>query len=246
MTKHTHATSTKPRPELFFTPRRLPQFSLGALTAYIARSAGPVDPRLFCQMPPSASMRAFSPTMSTASSVAGLGNIMPSRIVHKLAIEGHCRANAEGATLRLYMKVGRSGDVFRFHCRMLTRLDRPSPRGSYCRSLHSTLPRYSLCSQHHFGLILIIFTEENVRIVNSKVHPLDSSSTPYAFSSTAVPLLHRTARALSLPARSNKSYYAFLGIPPPPLTSPAEGSPRRSSNSAPLPVTVTGTFGTNE
>ncbi len=66
------------------------------------------------RMPPSSSMRAFSPTMSTVSSVAGLGNIMPSRIVHKLAIEGHCRANAEGATLRLYMKVGRSNDVFWF------------------------------------------------------------------------------------------------------------------------------------
>lgn len=39
---------------------------------------------------------------------------MPSRIVHKLAIEGHCRASAEGATLRLYMKVGRSSDCFGF------------------------------------------------------------------------------------------------------------------------------------
>jgi hypothetical protein len=58
--------------------------------------------------------------MSTASSVVGLGNIMPSRIVHKLTVEGHCRANAEGATLRLYMKVGHSGDVIRFHRRMLT------------------------------------------------------------------------------------------------------------------------------
>lgn len=193
-------------------------------------------------MPPSSSTRAFSPTMSTVSSVAGLGNIMPSRIVHKLAIEGHCRANAEGATLRLYMKVGRSNEVFWFRRCMLTRLDRPSPRGSYCRSLHSALSRYGLCSQHHSGLILNTFTEENVRIVNSKVHPLDSNSTPYAFSSSAVPLLHRTARALNLPARSSKSYYTFLGIPPPPLTSPSEVGTRRSGNSVPLPVTVTGTF----
>ena len=125
---------------------------------------------------------------------------------------------------------------------------------SYADSIRSSFPLRVLlqeppfrCSQvwllsQHSGLVLIPFTEENIRIVNSKVHPLDSSSTPYAFSSSAVPLLHRTARALNLPARSSKSYYAFLGIPPPPISSPSEMGPRRTGNSAPLPVTVTGTF----
>ncbi|KAG8831745.1 hypothetical protein FRC17_002628 [Serendipita sp. 399] len=84
---------------------------------------------------------------------------------------------------------------------------------------------------------------ENVRIVTSKVHPLDSSSTPYAFSSTAVPLLHKAARSLNLPPRSNKSYYTFLGIPPPtpPAASPADpSSSRRAAAAAPLPLSVTG------
>ena len=82
-----------------------------------------------------------------------------------------------------------------------------------------------------------------MRIVTSKVQPLDSTSTPYAFSSSAVPLLHKAARALNLPARSNKSYYTFLGIPPLPQAAPTPldtGSSRRAAAAAPLPLSVTG------
>ena len=42
--------------------------------------------------------------------------------------------------------------------------------------------------------------------MDSQVHPLDANSTPYNFSSTTSPLLHKAARALSLPARSPQSY----------------------------------------
>jgi hypothetical protein len=82
-----------------------------------------------------------------------------------------------------------------------------------------------------------------VRIVTSKVQPLDSTSTPYAFSSSAVPLLHKAARALNLPARSNKSYYTFLGIPPLTQATPTPLDPsssRRAAAAAPLPLSVTG------
>jgi len=130
--------------------------------------------------------------------------------------------------------------LFRFRRRMLTRFRSSFRLMALLREPPFRSFQVWLMFTDHSDLILILFTEENVRIVNSKVHPLDSSSTPYAFSSSAVPLLHRTARALNLPARSSKSYYAFLGIPPPPLTSPSEVGLRRSGNSAPLPVTVTG------
>ena len=178
--------------------------------------------------------------MSTASLVAGLGNIIPSRIVHKLTIEGHCHASAEGASLRLYMKVGHSSYAFWFYHRMLTQF-----------SLSFRLRTLSQEPPFRSSQVWLMVTpfwphsdtiyRGNVRIVNSKVHPLDSSSTPYAFSSSTVPLLHQTARALNLPVRSSNSYYAFLGMPPPLLTSPSEVGPRRSGNNALLPVTVMGT-----
>jgi hypothetical protein len=49
-----------------------------------------------------------------------------------------------------------------------------------------------------------------VKIVESEVHPLDSSSVPYNFSSAASPLLHNAARALNLPARSPHSYLTLF------------------------------------
>ena len=45
--------------------------------------------------------------------------------------------------------------------------------------------------------------------MDSQVHPLDSNSTPYNFSSTTSPLLHKAARALNLPARSTQSYVSM-------------------------------------
>ena len=45
--------------------------------------------------------------------------------------------------------------------------------------------------------------------MDSQVHPLDSNSTPYNFSSTTSPLLHKAARALNLPARSPHSYVSL-------------------------------------
>lgn len=52
--------------------------------------------------------------------------------------------------------------------------------------------------------------EENVKIIESEVHPLDQSSVPYNFSSEASPLLHNAARALNLPARSPHSYLTLF------------------------------------
>ena len=42
--------------------------------------------------------------------------------------------------------------------------------------------------------------------MDQEVHPLDANSTPYNFSTTTSPLLHKAARALNLPARSPQSY----------------------------------------
>jgi len=56
------------------------------------------------------------------------------------------------------------------------------------------------------GGTISLFPEENLKILDSHVHPLDHNSVPYNFSSTTSPLLHRAARALNLPARSATSY----------------------------------------
>jgi len=55
-----------------------------------------------------------------------------------------------------------------------------------------------------------LLSEENVKILDSEVHPLDTSSVPYNFSSTASPLLHNAARALNLAARSHQSYLSLF------------------------------------
>ncbi|KAH9060011.1 hypothetical protein EDB87DRAFT_1618001 [Lactarius vividus] len=60
------------------------------------------------------------------------------------------------------------------------------------------------------GSAIPLFKEENVKILESEVHPLDPSSVPYNFSSTASPLLHNAARALNLPARSPHSYLTLF------------------------------------
>lgn len=56
------------------------------------------------------------------------------------------------------------------------------------------------------GATLALFPEENLKILDSQVHPLDNNSVPYNFSSTTSPMLHRAARALNLPARSSSMY----------------------------------------
>lgn len=89
------------------------------------------------------------------------------------------------------------------------------------------------------GQAIPLFPEENVRIITSKVHPLDPNSAPYAFSTTNAPLLHRTARALNLPPRLAKSYYPIVGVPAPP-PSPGESSSYRKNASQPLGVSLTG------
>ncbi|KAI0060878.1 hypothetical protein BV25DRAFT_911170 [Artomyces pyxidatus] len=61
------------------------------------------------------------------------------------------------------------------------------------------------------GSAIPLFKEENVKILDSEVHPLDNSSVPYNFSSKTSPLLHNAARALNLPARSPHSYLTLFG-----------------------------------
>ncbi len=48
--------------------------------------------------------------------------------------------------------------------------------------------------------------EENLKVLDQQVHPLDVNSTPYNFSSTISPLLHKAAHALNLPTRSPHPY----------------------------------------
>ncbi|EGN95655.1 hypothetical protein SERLA73DRAFT_19786, partial [Serpula lacrymans var. lacrymans S7.3] len=69
--------------------------------------------------------------------------------------------------------------------------------------------------------------EENLKILSSQVHPIDSNSVPYNFSSTTCPLLNNAARALGLPARSERSYLSVFGVS---ASTSSIGSSSRSSN----------------
>ncbi|PPQ98811.1 hypothetical protein CVT24_003365 [Panaeolus cyanescens] len=56
------------------------------------------------------------------------------------------------------------------------------------------------------GSTIPLFPEENIKVITSRVHPLNSNSVPYNFSSSSSPLLHAAARALNLPARSTECF----------------------------------------
>ncbi|KAL5532859.1 ZCCHC8_2 [Sanghuangporus sanghuang] len=128
---------------------------------------------------------AFSPTLSSATSYTGTG---PSKlnIVSRLAIEGKVKQSVDGASIKLYLKIG-------------VPIDSVTP-----------------------GQIIPIFAEENIKIRDYSVHPLDSDSVPYNFSSSSHPLLHNAARALNLPARSTKSYLSLFDTTP--QSTPGRGS----------------------
>lgn len=74
-------------------------------------------------------------------------------------------------------------------------------------------------------------------MLSAQVHPLDTHSAPYNFSSTSFPLLNNAARALHLPALSQKSYLAVFGVPT--TASSTMHSSRTSSSTASSPTNNT-------
>ncbi|KAI0636674.1 hypothetical protein C8Q77DRAFT_1049373 [Trametes polyzona] len=91
-------------------------------------------------------------------------------VVTRLAIEGRAERGADGAAIKVYLKI--------------------------------SLPLDSITP----GASIPLFPEENLKILDQQVHPLDANSAPYNFSSVTSPLLHKAARALNLPARSSQTY----------------------------------------
>lgn len=75
---------------------------------------------------------------------------------------------------------------------------------------------------------MVVAPEENLKIMDSQVHPLDANSAPYSFSSANSPLLHKAARVLNLPARSAQTYV------------PMSASTTSSDNLPPLDERYTG------
>ncbi|KIJ69176.1 hypothetical protein HYDPIDRAFT_24029 [Hydnomerulius pinastri MD-312] len=65
------------------------------------------------------------------------------------------------------------------------------------------------------GSTIPLFPEENLKLLSAQVHPIDHNSVPYNFSSATFPMLNNAARALNLPARSQKSYMSVFGLPTP-------------------------------
>ncbi|KIL69846.1 hypothetical protein M378DRAFT_69096 [Amanita muscaria Koide BX008] len=113
----------------------------------------------------------YTPTITSGGQQAQKVNIT------RLAIEGRARQNADGASVKVYLKISFPID--------------------------SVTP----------GATIPLFQEENVKILESQVHPLDNNSIPYNFSSNLAPLLHNAARALNLPPRSSETFYSAFTIP---------------------------------
>ncbi|KAI0699993.1 hypothetical protein BC835DRAFT_1540845 [Cytidiella melzeri] len=82
------------------------------------------------------------------------------------------------------------------------------------------------------GSTVPLFKEENLKILDSQVHPLDNNSAPYNFSTTTCPLLRKAGRALNLSARLKDSYMSLFG--------PSVSSSSSASSAAPLEDRYTG------
>lgn len=91
-----------------------------------------------------------------------------------------------------------------------------------------------------FYRLTLFCSEENVKILLSKVHPLNASSAPYNFSTTLDPLLHQASRVLNLPGRLQQSYMSLFDPISPTSPSSYSSNSSSSSNSAPLDEKYTG------
>ncbi|KAI0306721.1 hypothetical protein B0F90DRAFT_1623665 [Multifurca ochricompacta] len=98
-----------------------------------------------------------------------------------------------------------------------------------------TLPLDNIVPGTAISIFKGSYSQENVKILESEVHPLDPSSVPYNFSSASSPLLHNAARALNLPARSPHSYLTLFDQQPN-LSSRLISSPSPSSDADVLPL----------
>lgn len=153
-----------------------------------------------------------SQTISPPLSVTSPSTVGPQtqrlNIVTRLAIEGNAK-RAESVPIKVYMKVCCSFQPFVYVSDVLFLYEaRPTSRQHRTWERDPALQRF--VSPLTLGTTLTISTEDNVKILESEVHPLDSSSVPYNFSSTVSPLLHNAARALNLPARSPHSYLTLF------------------------------------
>ncbi|KAF8163441.1 hypothetical protein B0H34DRAFT_856929 [Crassisporium funariophilum] len=104
--------------------------------------------------------------------------------------------------------------------------------------LKITLPLNSVSP----GSTIPLFPEENVKVLTSQVHPLDSNSVPYNFSSTVSPMLHNAARALNLPARSQENYHSAFNLSKSNGTTSSSHSdkPTNGNTTSPIDVQYTG------
>ncbi|KAF8582306.1 hypothetical protein K439DRAFT_161858 [Ramaria rubella] len=81
------------------------------------------------------------------------------------------------------------------------------------------------------GASIPLFREDNIRIIQSKVHPLDERSVPYHFSSTEQPLLQKAAVALQLGPKSSRPFHTLFPHTSPSLDPTQAGSSRRNRDS---------------
>ena len=153
--------------------------------------------------------RTVSPPLSAATPSTVGPQTQRLNIITRLAIEGNAK-RAESVPIKMYMKVRCSSNLTlaplmrRFFIKLALPVETVVP-GSAVPLFKGQYLRHSSANSNAYG-----FSEENVKILESEVHPLDHSSVPYNFSSAASPLLHNAARALNLPARSHHSYLTLF------------------------------------
>jgi len=179
--------------------------------------------------PQSRHRRPSSPPLSAAGSSQFTSTPQPKlNVVTRLALEGKAKHGDDGANLRMYLKVGPlyfTPFVFSYS------------RSSPFRWIAFLQAQPSRCFQAWpftaFPVHISSYTtEENLKLLSAQVQPLDIHSAPYNFSSTSFPLLNNAARALHLPALSQKSYLSVFGVPTP-ASSTMHTSRTSSTSSSP-------------
>ena len=195
-------------------------------------------------------------TTTSHASIASYAHVESPALRDEWPLAGHCNpaTQAQRRDTPCNPRKGKTGSGWRIHqaisqgtchvCCFITVLTEthsfryPSiaslrdPR--FLFSLVRVLPRpYATFSDIH--------PEENLKLLSAQVHPIDSNSVPYAFSSSACPTLSSAARALNLPTRSSKSYLSLFGVQPAASlhSSRASSSPANAPN-APLDDRYTG------
>lgn len=83
----------------------------------------------------------------------------------------------------------------------------------------------AICDALYFLILITLYLEGILKVLDYQVHPLDKDGALYNFSSAASPLLKKASKILGLPGRNKDSYMSLFGTPSSPSMSTSSANP---------------------